>query len=64
MKAEVYMKLLNETLIQYKNSRIHLVIHVLSSVNDRSLIIINNRYDIKQSARTIISNKQLRLRHY
>ena len=58
------MKLLNKTLVQYRNSRIHLVIYVPLSVNDRSLIIINNRHNIKQSVRTIISNKQSRFRHH
>ena len=64
------MKFLNKTLVQYKNSRnsiesrIHFVTHVLSSVNDRSLIIINNCHDIKQSARIIISNRQSRFWNY
>ena len=64
------MKLLNETLVQYRNSRNSIrragfiSWHVPPSVNDRSLIIIDNRYDIMQSVQTIISNRQSRLRNH
>ena len=61
------MKFLNETLIQYRNSmnsiertEFHLVTYVLSSINDRLLIIRDSRHYIKQLARTIILNKRLR----
>ena len=71
MKAKVYIKLLNETLVQYRNSRNSIERAALTSwhtfllsISDRLLIIINNRHDIKQSVRTIISNRQSRFRNY
>ena len=40
------------------------MIYVFLSVNNRLLIIINNRHDIKQSVEIITSNKQSRFRNH